>query len=71
MPYLNDRRKHVADPDEALSPEFLAMLVACGGEVRAEDRQAVSQAGVEQNLRRRADDDAGSPTEPSAENRLR
>ena len=38
MPYPNDRRKHQAEADEVLSPEYLAMLIACGGEVRAADR---------------------------------
>ena len=38
MPYPNDRRRGARDGDEALLPEFLAVLMACGGEVRASDR---------------------------------
>jgi hypothetical protein len=69
VPYPNDRRKHSADTEESLSPEFLAMLVACGGEVRAEDRPAVSEAGVERRRRRRANDGDGAPDQPLTGNR--
>ena len=43
MPYPNDRRKHQAEADEVLSPEYLAMLIACGGEVRAADHDAAGE----------------------------
>ena len=58
MPYPNDRRKNAPDGDngEALSPEFLAMLVVCGGEVRSEDRAALREAGSERRYGRRKDD---------------
>ena len=69
MPYPNDRRKHSADTEETLSPEFLAMLVACGGEVRADDRPAVLEAGVERRRGRRADDGDEAPNQPLTKNR--
>jgi len=57
MPYPNDRRKDGDDRDEAfLSPEYLAMLVACGGEVRAGDRAVLRKAGMEPRPGRRKDD---------------
>jgi hypothetical protein len=71
MPYPNDRRKHDADAVDSLSPEYLAMLVACGGEVRAEDRPASSGAGTERRQRRRADDQAEGQTPPASENGTR
>lgn len=63
MRYPNDRRKQDTDPDESLSPEFLAILVACGGEVRVEDRPAVSEANADRRRRRRAGDNAGTPNQ--------
>ena len=56
LPYPNDRRKHRADPDEVLSPEYLAMLIACGGEVRASDRNLSGQRPMQQRHGRRKDD---------------
>ena len=58
MPYPNDRRKTApqGDDGETLSPEFLAMLVACGGEVRAEDRAALREMGSERQYGRRKGD---------------
>lgn len=62
MPYPNDRRRRADDAeDEALSPEYLAMLVVCGGEVRTEDRVALRQAETERRYGRRKDDLAGPP----------
>jgi hypothetical protein len=56
QPYPNDRRKHQADPDEVLSPEYLAMLIACGGEVRDADRLADGHRQMQQRHGRRKDD---------------
>ncbi|MEO5883160.1 MAG: hypothetical protein ABIQ06_12150 [Caldimonas sp.] len=56
MPYPNDRRKHQAEADEVLSPEYLAMLIACGGEVRANGRDLASQQHMQQRHGRRKDD---------------
>jgi hypothetical protein len=61
MPYPNDRRKADKLGDEALSPEYLAMLVACGGEVRQGDRSALLRSTDERrNYGRRRDDHDGS-----------
>lgn len=60
MPYANDRRKSAPEgDDESLSPEFLAMLVACGGEVRESDRAALAHADGERQHGRRKGDIAG------------
>ena len=56
MPYPNDRRKHQAEADEVLSPEYLAMLIACGGEVRATDHDLSAQRQMQQRHGRRKDD---------------
>ena len=56
MPYPNDRRKHQAEADEVLSPEYLAMLIACGGEVRASDHDLTSPRQMQQRHGRRKDD---------------
>ena len=56
VPYPNDRRKHQAEADEVLSPEYLAMLIACGGEVRAADRDVFRQRQMQQRHGRRKDD---------------
>ena len=58
--YPNDRRKSQRDSndDDALSPEYMAMLVACGGDVRAGDRAALPERAIERRLVRRVDDAA-------------
>jgi hypothetical protein len=56
LPYPNDRRKHRADPDEVLSPEYLAMLIACGGEVRRSDQDLSRPRPMQQRHGRRKDD---------------
>jgi hypothetical protein len=56
VPYPNDRRKSHAEADEVLSPEYLAMLIACGGEVRAGDHETRRGAQFEQRHGRRKDD---------------
>lgn len=67
MPYPNDRRKSEADSDDAVSPEFLAVLVACGGEVRAGDRPPMPEAERRQFGRRKSDV-AQDPGSESARN---
>ena len=58
MPFPNDRRKNApqGDDGEALSPEYLAMLIACGGEVRSEDRAVLQGVGEERRYGRRKGD---------------
>ena len=38
-----ERRKTARGPDEALSPEFLAVLEVCGGEIRESDRPVLAE----------------------------
>jgi hypothetical protein len=38
-----ERRAAHHDSDEALSPEILALLVTCGGEIRESDRSALAE----------------------------
>lgn len=56
MPYPNDRRKHRPEGDEVLSPEYLAMLIASGGQVRASDHEAAREQPQSQHYGRRKDD---------------
>ncbi len=58
MPYPNDRRRNPPGVDdvETLSPEYLAMLVACGGEVRSGDHALLREAGSERRYGRRKGD---------------
>ena len=61
MQYPNDRRKSAPEgDDEVLSPEFLAMLVVCGGEVREGDRATLTNADGERRSGRRKTDQVGS-----------
>ena len=64
VPYPNDRRNRGRAADEPLSPEYLAMLVACGGEVRKGDRTVLTEAGGGRRPARRADD-AKAPDLPA------
>ena len=36
-----ERRKSVRQPDDTLSPELVALLLKCGGEVRESDRASI------------------------------
>ena len=60
MSYPNDRRKGARGADEDLSPEFLAVLVVCGGRVRESDRAALDAVN-ERGYGRRSSD----PTPPA------
>ena len=66
MPYPNDRRKQRPEGDEVLSPEYLAMLIAGGGEVRTSDRDAARQRAGSQHYGRRKDD---LPSDPDRRHR--
>jgi hypothetical protein len=60
VPYPNDRRKSRGTDDgdtEALSPAYLAMLVACGGEVREADRMTLPGGSKGQRSYGRRKDD--------------
>jgi len=43
MSQQTERRKADRNPDEELSPEYLALLEICGGEIRESDRQALAK----------------------------
>jgi hypothetical protein len=60
VPYPNDRRKNGQEGEEVLSPEYLAMLMACGGEVRAGDRAPLPNTGANRPYGRRAGDEVES-----------
>ena len=46
MSSSDERRDHRREADEAVSPEYLAVLVLCGGEVREGDRGVLPPAGA-------------------------
>ena len=48
-----DRRSVRAEDDEALSPELVALLLMCGGEVRQSDRESLDVAQNPELLDRR------------------
>ena len=56
MPYPNDRRKHRAEGDEVPSPEYLAMLIAAGGEVPPTTPDLFGERRQNQRYGRRKDD---------------
>ena len=43
MSHQIERRAANRDPDDAVSPEILAVLVMCGAEIRESDRAAIAQ----------------------------
>ncbi|MEO8835945.1 MAG: hypothetical protein ABI364_04330 [Caldimonas sp.] len=43
MSRRTERRKSRPEPEEALSPEYLAVLEVCGGEIRAGDRALLEE----------------------------
>ncbi len=57
-----ERRAHSRDPEDELSPECLALLVTCGGEIRESDRGSVARVrDVAVPGRRRGDRRATMP----------
>ena len=46
MSQQNERRKADRSADEELSPEYLALLEVCGGEIRESDRAALAKRRV-------------------------
>lgn len=51
-----ERRLADRDSDDALSPEILALLVTCGGEIRESDRAALPEGRMDSVLDRRHHD---------------
>jgi hypothetical protein len=57
-----ERRKENRLADGALSPEFLAVLAACGGEIRETDKQVLAEREKrETDGRRRIGDRRANP----------
>lgn len=54
-----ERRRIELARDEELSPEALALLASCGGEIRASDRLLINRAGLDQAHDRRVVDRRG------------
>ena len=51
-----ERRKSPRDATDELSPECLALLVSCGGEVRASDRELLERLPAHELSDRRLSD---------------
>jgi len=56
VPYPNDRRKHRPEGEEVLSTDYVAMLIAAGGEVRSSDLDASRERLQTRQYGRRKDD---------------
>jgi hypothetical protein len=56
MSHQFERRAANGDPDDALSPDILAVLVMCGGEIRESDRAALPAARTDLARDRRSQD---------------
>ncbi|NUZ04801.1 hypothetical protein [Piscinibacter koreensis] len=57
-----ERRAQERDPEDELSPECLALLVTCGGEIRESDQRSVARVrDVAMPDRRRGDRRATAP----------
>lgn len=70
-----ERRQAERNSDEELSPEYLALLEVCGGEIRASDRAVLAehrqdaQAEAETARPEGKNDDAGDAPPPSSDRR--
>ena len=65
MSQPSDRRAEEPDSSEVFSPEYLAMLVICGGTVRDSDWDLLPEAVVARRPQRVAETEP--PSEPDAE----
>jgi hypothetical protein len=64
MPHPEDRRSPEHTSDDEFSPEYLAMLVVCGGKVRDSDWSVLPEALVTRHFGspEKAPDDETSPS---------
>ena len=73
-----ERRQADPKPEDDLSPEYLALLEVCGGEIRASDRAALAerreamqveavQPAVQAALAKKKKEDAAQAALPSAD----
>ena len=53
MKVQDERRSRAAIEDEALPPELVALLLMCGAEVRAADREPADAANRPESIDRR------------------
>ena len=70
-----ERRQADPKPEDDLSPEYLALLEVCGGEIRASDRAALAerreamQVEAQAALAEKKTEDAAQAVLPSADRR--
>ena len=70
-----ERRQADPKPEDDLSPEYLALLEVCGGEIRASDRAALAerrdamQVEAQAALAEKKKEDAAQAALPSADRR--
>ena len=72
-----ERRQADPKPEDDLSPEYLALLEVCGGEIRASDRAALAErreamqveAQAQAQLAEKKKEDAAQAALPAADRR--
>ena len=72
-----ERRQADTNPEDDLSPEYLALLEVCGGEIRASDRAALAErreamqieAQAQAQLAEKKKEDAAQAALPAADRR--
>jgi len=69
-----ERRQADANPEDDLSPEYLALLEVCGGEIRASDRAVLAERRLAMQLEsetsaEKKEEDAARPALPAADRR--
>ena len=69
-----ERRQTAPSPEDDLSPEYLALLEVCGGEIRASDRAALAERREAMQLESQAiaekkKEDAAQAALPAADRR--
>ena len=69
-----ERRQADANAEDDLSPEYLALLEVCGGEIRASDRAALAERRLAMQLGSQAiaekkNEDAAQAALPAADRR--
>ena len=72
-----ERRQTAPSPEDDLSPEYLALLEVCGGEIRASDRAVLAErreamqleAQAQAQLAEKKKEDAAQAAVPAADRR--
>ena len=52
MDHQIERRRRVPPPDEELSPDEIALIALCGGEIRKSDWEAIARSGMQAHVDR-------------------